>query len=165
MIGNKIRILIILLVAFLASLVGIVLYLLFEYMYPFIHNLLYVISSYTFLIFVDLIVAEVLLIIYLYHLIIPIKTLRGKTIMSIILMILGAVMIGFPLFIIIYLFSTIYVFILEGLFFFFFIGLLTYGFFLIPGLFLIYYGWQNRKLIIAKYKSHSINKNQKDNKT
>lgn len=160
MIGNKIRILIIFLVALLASLLGLVLYLIFEYMYPFMHNLLYVISSFTFLIFVDLIGVELLLILFLYHLIMPIKTLKGKIIVSVIVMIVGAVIMGFPLFIIIYMFSTIYVFILEGFLFFFIIGLLTYCFFLIPGIVLIWYGWQHRKLIMSKNNSHSINKSQ-----
>lgn len=157
MLGKKPRILIILPIIILISLVGVVLFLLFEYLYPFMYNLLYEMSSFPFLIFIDLIIAEIFLIIFIYHLINPIKTSKGKTILSVFEMILGAVMTMFPLFFISLMFPTFYAYFLEGFLFVAILGLLIYCFFLIPGVFLIWYGWQYRKLIINENSSHSKN--------
>lgn len=141
---TKARLISIVAISFFIGLISIV-YLIPQFMYSFIFhsykNFRHLFMSYNFYIFLDLFVLVIILFLYLYYLIRPIKTLNGKKSLTIIEMVLGGILVIFPLIGIGVLSSSFLSIYLEGFFLFYLIGLLFYCFFLIPGTILFIHGW------------------------
>lgn len=145
---TKARIISIVVISFFIGLI-IIAFLIPLFMYSFIFhsykNFRHLFMSYNFYIFLDLFVLVIILFLYLYYLIRPIKTLNGKKTLTIIEMILGGILVIFPLIGIGVLSSSFLSIYLEGFFLFYLVGLLFYCFLLIPGTILFIHGWHLRK--------------------
>jgi len=145
---TKARIISIVVISFFIGLISIV-YLIPLFMYSFIFhsykNFRHLFMSYNFYIFLDLFVSVIILFLYLYYLIRPVKTLNGKKTLTIIEMILGGIIVIFPLIGIGVLSSSFLWMYLDGFFIFYLMGLFVYCFFLIPGILFFIHGWHLRK--------------------
>jgi hypothetical protein len=85
------------------------------------------------------------LFLYTYFIIIPIKTLKGKKILTIVTMIFGGVLVVIPLIGIGFLLPDFLDYYLDSFFIYFLMGLIPLLVLLIPGIILFIHGWYMRK--------------------
>ena len=93
----------------------------------------------------DLDVLAITLFLYTYFIIIPIKTLKGKKILTIVTMIFGGVLVVLPLIGICILLPQFFPCYLDGFFFNFLMVLIPHLVLLILGIILFIHGWYMRK--------------------
>jgi len=98
------------------------------------------------LVFLDLFFLAIILFLYAYFMIRPIKTLKGKKNLTIIAMIFGGVFVVFPLIGIGYelSLSTLIEFYLDNLLIYYIFGMVLYLICLMPGIILFTYSWYLR---------------------
>lgn len=151
MLEKKYRIISIVSISILEAIIIYLLYSLCEYMYPYIGHIISVITSISFFFFIDLVVVFISLMIYLCHLLKPIKKLTVQTNLAIIKMVLGVMIAFFPLLATILFSLSIYALYIDGFLIFYFMAITVNFLFLVPGLILFLSGWKDRKMIKSSH--------------
>lgn len=154
---KKLRVQLIVVNSFLIGVIGLILCLFTGDLYLYIGDLLNFITSLIFLAYLDVIVAFLLLILYLYYLIRQLETSSYKNFIAVIEIVLGGIIIGFPMLDIIYIAANAYPLYLEGLITFVIYTILIYSLLFLPGVSLIVYGRLQLKRI--KKSTYNLFKN------